>query len=315
MPGSRDAPRRAREALEGLPPPVTRPARVIRRTVRLFYTDACTTYAAAIAYYAVFSFVPLALIVISILGFVLDRDDIAEFIFEQLPLEQTAETRADVDRLVGRALDFSWASLSVGALTLIWSASGVFGGVRRGLHAASPAHHTRPFWQGKLIDIALIPSLCGLLIMAVWVSSAVERLSEVGPIDLEWTLAVRLLTFLTAAGVAFVMFLLLYRYVPASRPGWGEAAIGAVFSTVAFELVKQLWAWAAARILNWDDAAVYAGLGYAAGAMLWVYVNAVILLLGSEFGRSVAEEWREARVLASSIPVPRGEAARPGSLQ
>ncbi|MEX1103028.1 MAG: YihY/virulence factor BrkB family protein [Dehalococcoidia bacterium] len=288
---------------------MTRPARVIRRTASIFYRDSCTTYAAAIAYYAVFSFVPLALIIISILGFALDREDIAEFIFEQVPLEQTPEVREDVDRLVGRALDFSWASLSIGALTLIWSASGVFGGVRGGLHAASQEKKHRPFWQSKLIDLALIPALGGLLIMTVWISSAVERLSEVGPIDLEWTLAVRLVTFMTAAGVAFVMFLLLYRFIPAARPAWGQAVIGAVFATVAFELAKQLWVWAAARILNWEDAAVYAGLGYAAGGMLWVYVNAVILLLGSEFGRAVAEEWRGAPVAAPATP-PQAAPAR-----
>ena len=312
MPGSSPIFGRAREALGNLPPAVIRPARVTRRTVRLFYSDACTTYAAAIAYYAVFSFVPLALIVVSILGFVLDRDDIAEFIFDQLPLEQTPEVRQDVDRLVGRALDFSWASLSIGALTLVWSASGVFGGVRRGLHAASRTEQDRPYWQSKLIDLALIPTLGGLLIMAVWASSAVERLSEVGPLDLEWTLGVRLLTFLTAAGIAFVMFLLLYRYIPATRPTWGEALVGAIFATVAFELVKQLWAWAAARVLNWEDAAVYAGLGYAAGAMLWVYVNAVILLLGSEFGRAVAEELRDSRTASPRAHAPRVEVARPG---
>ena len=280
---------------------VRRPGRVASRTARLFYTDACTTYAAAIAYYMVFSLVPLALIVVSILGFVIERDDIVDFVFEQVPLEETPDVRSDVDRLVGRALDFSWAGLSIGAVTLVWSASGVFGGVRRGLNAARHENPHRPYWQGKLLDIALIPAVGGLLIIAVWITSAVERLSEIGPIDLEWTLALRVLTFAAAAAVAFVLFVLLYRYVPSARPTWAEAIVGAVFATVAFELTKLLWAWAVGRVLNWDDAAVYAGFGYAAGAMLWVYVNAVILLLGAEFGRATAQEWREARATSREV--------------
>ncbi len=306
MPGFSSIFRHARSAAHRLPGPVVRPARVVGRTARLFYSDACTTYAAAIAYYAVFSLVPLALIFISILGFVLDREDIVDFIFEQVPLEDTTDVRADVDRLVGRALDFSWASLSIGAVTLIWSAGGVFGGVRRGLNAATSAKRHRPFWKNQLLDFALIPACGGLLIMGVWMSSAVERLSEVGPLDLEWGFAVRMSTFLTAAAVAFALFMLLYRYVPSARPSWGEAIVGAVFATVAFELTKQVWVWAAARVADWNDAAIYAGLGYAAGAMLWVYVNAVILLLGSEFGRAAAAEWRDAR---RSAPAPAPQAA------
>ena len=290
-----------RSAGRRLPAPIMRPSRVAARTARLFYTDACTTYAAAIAYYAVFSLVPLALIFISILGFVLDREDIVDFIFDQVPLEDTPDVRADVEALVGRALDFSWASLSIGALTLVWSAGGVFGGVRRGLNAATSAKRHRPYWKNKLLDLALIPAFGGLLIIAVWMSSAIERMSEVGPLDLEWGFAIRLSTFLTATSFAFALFLVLYRYVPAARPGWGEAVVGALFATIAFELTKQLWVWAAARVANWNDAAIYAGLGYAAGAMLWVYVNAVILLLGAEFGRAAAAEWRDAR---QATPVP-----------
>jgi membrane protein len=298
-----------RSAARRLPSPVVRPGRVAARTARLFYTDACTTYAAAIAYYAVFSLVPLALIFISILGFVLDREDIVDFIFEQVPLEDTADVRADVDRLVGRALDFSWASLSIGAVTLVWSAGGVFGGVRRGLNAATSAKQHRPYWKNKLLDLALIPAFGGLLIIAVWMSSAIERMSDVGPLDLEWGFAIRLSTFLTATSFAFALFLLLYRYVPAARPGWGEAVVGALFATLAFEATKQVWVWATARVANWNDAAVYAGLGYAAGAMLWVYVNAVILLLGSEFGRAAAAEWRDAR-RAAPLPAPQAAPAR-----
>lgn len=278
---------------------------MIARTSRLFYSDACTTYAAAIAYYMVFSLVPLALIVVSLLGFFLDRQDIVDFVFDQVPLEKTPEVRSDVDRLVGRALDFSWAGLSIGALTLVWSASGVFGGVRRGLNAARQENPRRPYWQGKLLDIALIPAVGGLLIIGVWITSAVERMSDIGSLDLEWTLAVRLATFVAAALVAMILFVLLYRYVPSARPTWGEAIVGGVFATVAFQLTKLLWAWAAGRILRWDDAAVYAGFGYVAGAMLWVYVNAVILLLGAEFGRATAQEWREARASArKATPVP-----------
>ncbi|HEX6030242.1 MAG TPA: YihY/virulence factor BrkB family protein [Tepidiformaceae bacterium] len=297
---------RAQRTAERLPAPLHHSARVLGRTGWLFYTDSCTTYAAAIAYYAVFSLVPLAVIVVSILGLVVEKQEIVNFIFEQIPLRQTPDVEKQVNDLVGHALGFRWAGLSIGAVTLVWSASGVFGGVRRGLNAATHTKRSRPFWQSKLMDFALIPTLGGLLILGVWVSSAVERLTEIEPLNIEWSLAVRTVTFLTAASITFALFVLLYRYVPVPRHGWPEAATGAAFATVAFELSKQLWAWAVARVVGWDSAAIYAGLGYAAGIMLWVYINAIVLLLGAEFGRAVTQEWRDTRkgasVPASAIP-------------
>ena len=294
----------AERTVDRLPSPLRHSARVLGRTGYLFYADSCSTYAAAIAYYAVFSLVPLAVIVISILGLVVEEDKIVEFIFEQIPLRQTADVEKQVSDLVGHALGFRWAGLSIGAITLIWSASGVFGGVRRGLNAARPEKRARPFWQSKLLDIALIPTLGGLLILGVWVTSAVERLSEVEPFSIEWGLAIRTGTFLTAAGVTFALFVILYRYVPVPRHGWAEAAAGAAFATFLFETVKQLWAWAAARVLGWESAAIYAGLGYAAGIMLWIYVNAIGLLLGAEFGRAATQEWREVREGSRVRPTP-----------
>lgn len=263
---------------------------VLGRTIRLYYEDNCGTYAAAIAYYSIFSLVPLSLVILSIFGLVLDENRIEQFVFDQVPLQETQSVRDNVQEIVTRARDISAAGLGVGVIVLIWSGSGIFTAVRRGLQAASHRKQGRPYLHGKLLDFALIPIL-GLLILLSVVATTmaqllIERAAEIGPFALDTNEAVRASTYGLAAVSSFTMFVLLYRYVPGSRPTWREALAGALFATVLFEGAKNLYAMLFAWAPFTRDTALYAGFGTAMAFLLWTFINASILLLGAEFGRA-----------------------------
>ncbi|MGI8926261.1 MAG: YihY/virulence factor BrkB family protein [Tepidiformaceae bacterium] len=267
------------------------PVALVTRTFRLYMDDNCSIYAAAIAYYALFSLVPLSLIVLSVLGLVVDRQDIVDFVFEQVPLEESAAVEDDVNRLVDRAQRISLAGVSFGVLALIWSGSGIFSAVRRGLNATG--HRPgRPYWHGKLIDFALIPGLGVLIWLSLSLTAtaqvALESTGSIGPLDLETNLAVRLSSYALPALMSFGMFALLYRYVPTVPPGWAETLAGAGFAMVLFELAKNLGAVVVSLLVFSQDTAVYAGFSTAFAFLFWMFVNGSILLLGAEFARAVA---------------------------
>jgi len=261
------------------------------RTYRYYSEDDCGIYAAAIAYYAIFSLVPLALITLSVFGLIVDRSVIVDFVFDQVPLEDTAELRDDVDKIVGQARNISLAGLSLGFLGLIWSSSGIFGAVRRGLNATSHRRGRR-FWHAKLIDIALVPSIGVLIILSIAMTGlaqfALEQIDEVAPIPIDTNLAARLVTtYLLPAVVSFTMFLVLYRYVPSRRPTWGDALVAATFATILFEVAKNVFAIAIGFSSFSQDAAVYASFSTPLIFLFWTFVNGSILLLGSEFSRAL----------------------------
>ena len=81
----------------------------------------------------------------------MDREEIVDFVFEQVPLQDTADVKANVNEIVHRAQEFSLASLSFGVITLLWSGTGIFAAVRRGLNAASHRTTPRPYWRAKLL--------------------------------------------------------------------------------------------------------------------------------------------------------------------
>ena len=281
-----------------MPRPLRAPIVVIAKTFHLYNEDSCGTYAAAIAYYAIFSLVPLALIILSIFGLVVSKQSITDFVFDQLPLQQTPSVRENVDNIVRRAQDISVAGLSFGVLALLWSSSGIFSAVRRGLNAASHRKASRPYWHGKLIDLALIPCLGVLIILSVGLTAAsrvvIEHAGSLGPLNLDTNLALQISSYAIPAAISFSMFALLYRYVPTARPTWPEALAGAAFATLLFEVAKNFYAFVFSLTAFSSDTAIYASFGNALGFLLWLWVNASILLLGAEFARAIARpNWRD----------------------
>ncbi len=271
---------------------VRTPASVLVETFRLFFRDNCSTYAAAIAYYALFSLVPLSLIILSFLGLLIDRQRIVDFVFEQIPLKETESVRQNVDELVQRARDISVAGISFGSIALLWSGSGIFASVRRGLNATSDRKNGRPYWHGKLIDFALIPGLGALILLSISLTAAaqvtIDHTGHIGPLHLDTNLALRVSSYALPAVVSFTMFSLLYHYVPSVRPRWPETLSAATFATVAFEMVKLLGAILVSSAPFSRNTAIYAGFSTAFVFLFWMYVNGSILLLGSEFARAIA---------------------------
>ena len=289
-----------------VPGPVRRPIGVIGTTIRLYMDDHCGTYAAAIAYYALFSLIPLSLIILSAFGLFVDRNDITDFVFEQIPLKESESVRASVNTIVQRAQDVSVAGISFGVAILLWSSSGIFAAVRRGLDVASHRQKSRSYLHGKLVDAALVPALGLLILLSLGLTALAQlvigRVSEVGPLNFDTNLALRMSSFLLPAVVSFVMFLLLYHFVPSARTAWPEAFAGAAFATVLFEIAKNSIAYIIEAAPYSKDTAIYAGFGTALGFLFWMFVNASILLLGSEFARALAKPRAE-------TPMPTVEAS------
>ncbi len=285
---------------------------MLGRTAALYNEDGCGTHAAAIAYYAIFSLVPLSLLILSVLGLVIDEQRIVTFVFDQVPIQESQFE--NVRQVVDKAHEISLAGISFGALLLIWSGSGIFAAVRRGLNAAEHRRQARPYWRGKVIDLTLIP-LFGLLIMlsiglTATTQIVIERAGAFGSVDFNTNVPLRVASFAVPAMITFTMFCLLYRYVPSGRTPWRDALAGATFASLLFEAAKNLGAYAFGQLAFTRDTAIYAGFGTALAFLFWMFVNASILLLGAEFARALSPAL-EAEAAAREAAATRSGAMKP----
>jgi membrane protein len=92
-----------------------------------------------------------------------------------------------------------------------------------------------------------------------------------------------------AVGFGFLvaLFMLLYRFASTRRIRWQAALLASVFSAVAFELAKRLFALYLRNAGAFGVATVDATIGALILFVIWVYYSALVFLLGGV----LAETW------------------------
>jgi membrane protein len=261
--------------------------RAFPRAVEDLFRDRCPQYAAAIAYRVLFSLFPLTILLVSIFGLVLQDDELrAKVIDELLDILPVSESgQQDVRRSIEEIASPLSAIGLISLVALLWGASGMMASIRIGLEAALKVERGRPAARAKLYDLLLV-GVVGLLVLGViglsaftaFFSRLLERMFESIGVNASLSGA-RLHDGLQLVLLA-VMTLLLYRIVPARKVTRGGAFAGAILTAVGI--------WGAAKLLAvvFDFTAYNVIYGSLAGVMtflFFVYVVAMILLLGAEF--------------------------------
>jgi membrane protein len=282
---------------------------ITKQTWKGYHGDQAAQHAAAIAYYALFSLVPIAIVTVFVLGIVFAdegrRADLVDAILDNVPLTQT-EGRDEVENAIREVRRVSGPAAVAGVLGLLWTSSAMFSSIRRALNRVWDVDESRPWFQGKLVDFAQVGLLSAILLASIVLTVALRTLREasadwIGPLSGDnplWEVAFVALP----AAISFVTFALLYRLVPAARPRWRDVLPGAAFATVLFEALKTSFALYVANFNNFD--VVYGSLAGVLLFLLYTYLSACILIAGAELSRVLARY--HAGELESEIhpPVP-----------
>jgi membrane protein len=266
---------------------------VVPSAVQQFFTDQCPQQAAAIAYRVLFSMAPLAIVLVSIFGLVLQDDSIrasvVDAIVDALPV--TVAGRQDVeDALTAIATPASAAGF-VSLIVFAWAATGMMTALRRGLERAMDVTRSRPVVRGKLVDLLLIVGAAALVLVSVTITLLGTTLRNA--FDIGGGLAAVLVHTATFA-LSIVVVLLLYRFVPARGLRIRDGLAGAILTAVAFELISLASAWIYDKTTALS--VIYGSLTTALIVLYSIYLYACALLLGAE----VAAGWARPRPRAVS---------------
>ena len=147
-------------------------ARVSAEAIDRFVADQCPQLAAGIAYRVLFSIAPLAIVLVSIFGLVLQDDsvrhDVVNSIVDALPVS-TAGKRDVEDAITAIATPASAAGF-VSLLVFVWAATGMMTAIRRGLESAMGVAESRPAALGKLVDLGLVVGAAVLVLVTVGIT-------------------------------------------------------------------------------------------------------------------------------------------------
>jgi membrane protein len=276
---------------------------IIRQALHRFNRVRAPEAAASIAYFAIFSMVPLLLLMASVVGYLLvsvrSPEKILDFIAEAFPLARTI-----IHENILQILQQRGAGGVVGLVGLIWAASGVFTTLARSINRAWPGARSRNFLQGRLLALGMIGAGILLLVLLVLARLAYELLGTytlpveitITPVEvLLWNWITVLLPWL----VAFAVFILVYRWIPNVPVRWREAFWGAIVATVGWELTTSAFTWyLGSRFSTFDR--LYGSLGAGVALLTWIYLSALITLFGAHLSAAIAQATRlkESPVLA-----------------
>lgn len=267
---------------------------IVKHTWSGYNRDNCNQLAAAIAYYVLFSIVPLAIVAVFVFGLVLRdaslKQDVVDSIVNTLSLNDTSG-RSAVDSAITGLQTGGGIAAFAGVVGALWTSSAVFGSIRRALNAVWGAYERRPYAQAKLVDFSQIGGLGLLFIASITMTGFVRVVRDAslrygGPIanhNAVWEIPAIILP----AMLTFVALFALYVLVPTARPRARDAWIGAAVAAVMFEIVKNTFAFYVSHFNSFN--VVYGSLAGVFLLLFSTFLASNMLLIGAEITRAVGE--------------------------
>ena len=249
--------------------------------------------AGGIAFNIMLGAVPFLLLLVALFGFVLktrvaDPQQAAiDYVFAILPASPSVEryVREQIAILMEDLPGFS----ILGVVLLVWVSTRLFGSLRSALRDVFDVQEDRGIVQGKIFDAKMVIVAGTLFVANTTITILLEAVQTYGMelLGLRQGGTVHTLQVLFAQSLAytfiFLMFLLIYRFLPARRIPWRIAFVSALFSSVAFELLKSAFAWYVAYVANYRS--TYGYFTSLVVLVFWIYYSAVVFVLGGEVGQ------------------------------
>ena len=265
--------------------------RVGKRVVSETWTDDVFGRAAQLAYFWLFSLFPLLLIIVVILGYSAQgqemRSTLLGYFSRTIPGSSFGLLR---DTLTQISTHAGPGKLYIGLITTLWAASSGMSSVIAGLNKAYEVKEDRSWWKARLLATGLTIALAILVVLALAILLYGSKLGSVlgSWLGFEGGFGVLWATLQWPLVIAFVLvgFLLVYRFAPNlhNQELWwilpGAAAAVVLWMVVSVGLRIYL------RYFQ-TYATVYGTLGAVLILLLWIYLASAALLIGGEINSEI----------------------------
>jgi membrane protein len=257
---------------------IVRDARAVATS---FGDDECPFLAGAVAFQIFFATIPLLALIVGVLGFVYGSEraqqQLVELIRDIYPSATAQETRIARQLVDGRAI-----SLSIGIVGTLLATGAIHSALDKALAAVLGTGGKRGFVRGNAEAFAFVAVIALLSVVSIAVSYAAlgaeGALTAAGLGGAMQTVLWLVSPFLGLLA-GFVLFYCVYRFIPRSRVRPRTARTAALVSAVLWEAAKFAFGFFTRSLGIFS---VYGPIAFAAALLTWIYVTAVIILIGAE---------------------------------
>jgi membrane protein len=242
-----------------------------KRSAREFTDDDMPTYAAALAYHAMFALFPFLIFLVALLGFL----QIPQFFDWSVVKQVEGQQRGGL--------------LSFGIIAAIWGASSGVRALMKALNTAYDVEETRAIWKIYLFSLLYTLGFAALLIVA-------GGLMLLGPQGFEWlagqagldNVFVTLWTWLRWPVAVLLLMLtaaIVYYVVPNVDQPFRFITPGAVVAVLVWIIASIGFSVYASNFANYD--ATYGSLAGVVVLLFYFFISGAVLLLGAEINAEV----------------------------
>lgn len=262
---------------------------LIQSTIKEWNQDKVPLYAAAIAYYTIFSLAPLLLIAISIAGVFFGEEAARGELVSQiqgLVGREGAEAIQTMIENVNRPGSGGSIASIIGVVTLLLGASAVFGQLQEALNIIwevqpRPGQGIMSFLKTRFLSFAMVVVIGFLLLVSLVLSAVLAGInaffSDLLPgFGALW----QVVNFLISFGVITVLFASIYKFLPDVKVPWSNLWVGSAVTAFLFTIGKLL---IGLYLGNSSVGSTYGAAGSLVVLLVWVFYSAQILLIGAEF--------------------------------
>jgi membrane protein len=275
--------------------PIANLVNVVKRSISEYSQDNVANMAAALAFAAFFSIFPLILFLVSLASFLLSPEEARQWVLQNvLPNLQSSTDESNVfvktitDVVAARGTGTGIAAL-IGLVSLLLSASGVFGTLQLAINRAWECEKAGSLIKDKIIAFLMVLGVAAVMVLSTAISAVLTGIQSttsgiIGNLSWLW----EILNFLISLGLLAGVLAILYRSLPRCKVEWSDVWLGALITALLFGVLKYGFAFYLGNFAKYQ--AVYGALGAIIAVQTWIYLSSQVLLFGAEFCSEYAGE-------------------------
>jgi membrane protein len=264
--------------------------RLLRSTILIYTRIGGEQSAAAFAYYALFSLVPLMALLLT-LGSHLLPEHRVEMIQQFVPM---GDAQQKVLWGLVQALENTRGSVSLASIAiLVWASLRFFQSLVLSINHAWGTRHL-PWWQMPVKNFAMIVAMSGTLIVGTVVPALLQGFVRILHALDAWIIVffptlnvgrllavVDLSRYIGGTAVLFYSFTVLYMLAPRHRISFAQVWLPSLAVSVLMQIGQACFVNIVPKLINYN--AIYGTMGSMMFLLLWVYIAGVIIISGGCF--------------------------------
>jgi membrane protein len=255
---------------------------IAKRSAKEVKQDQVPLLAAGVAFYTLLSLFPAIIAGVSIYGLVADPETVRDQI-DRLAQRLSPETATILTQQIRQVTSGAGGALGIatviGILTALWSASSGMKALITGVNLAYDETESRKFV--KLRGLAIVLTLGAMVLLAVAGATIAgfPPIADNLPTVLQWVVSI--LRFVVLGALLIAGLAVLYRYAPdRDEPKWTWVSWGSGIATLLWILASIGFSVYVNSFGNYNK--TYGALAGIIILMFWLYLTAVIVLVGAE---------------------------------